>query len=89
MLQVDSDFLLVLSAVFSTGWKIFTCFDIPGTNMNVAEFVFACMMVVFAIKVVPSILGFRSPFDPYSTDAPQSISRNGPADDGGRGIGRW
>lgn len=60
MLQVNSDFLLVLSAVFSSGWKIVTSFHIPGTNMNVAEFVFACFMVVFVVKVVPRILGFAS-----------------------------
>lgn len=60
MLNVSSDFLLVLATVFSSGWKIVTSFQIPGTNMNVAEFLFACMMVVFVIKVVPRILGFTS-----------------------------
>lgn len=60
MLNVSSDFMLVIAAVFSTGWRIVTSFQIPGTNMNVVEFVFACMMVVFTIKVVPRILGFAS-----------------------------
>lgn len=60
MLQVDSDFLLVLSAFFSSAWKIITSFHIPGTNINVAEFSFACMMVVFVIRVVPRILCFSS-----------------------------
>lgn len=60
VLQVDSDFLLVLSALFSSAWKIITSFHIPGTNINVAKFSFACMMVVFVIKVVPRILGFSS-----------------------------
>lgn len=68
MLQVDSDFLLVIAAVFSSGWRIVTSFQIPGTNMNVAEFVFACMMVVFVVKVVPRILGFGSFLAPHSSD---------------------
>lgn len=59
MLIVSSDFKLVLAAVFSTGWRIITSFHIPGTNMNVAEFIFACMMVVFVLKIVPAIVGFR------------------------------
>lgn len=60
MLHVSSDFLLVLATVFSSGWKIVTAFQIPGTNINVAEFVFACFMIVFVIKVVPHILNFSS-----------------------------
>lgn len=60
MLNVSSDFLLIVAAVFSTGWKIATSFQVPGTNLNIPEFVFACFMVVFAIKVVPHILGFNS-----------------------------
>lgn len=60
MLNVSSDFLLVLSAVFSSAWRIVTSFRIPGTNLNVAEFVFSCFMVVFVIKVVPKFLGFAS-----------------------------
>lgn len=63
MLHVDSDFMLILAAVFSTGWKLFTSFHIPGTNINVAEFVFACMMVLFVIKVVPPLVGFSSWWD--------------------------
>lgn len=60
MLTTTSDFRLVLSALFSSAWRIVTSFHIPGTNMNVAEFVFACFMVVFAVKVVPKFLGFAS-----------------------------
>lgn len=60
MLQVDSDFMLVLSAFFASAWKVITSFHIPGTNINVAEFLFACLMVVFVVRVVPRILGFSS-----------------------------
>lgn len=60
MLSVSSDFLLALAAIFSTGWRIVTSFQIPGTNINVAEFSFACFMVVFVIKVVPKFLGLDS-----------------------------
>lgn len=87
MLQVNSDFLLVLAAVFSSGWKIFTSFHIPGTNMNVAEFVFACMMVVFVVRVVPRILGFASIFEPSrdAGTAPRNVNEGNRPDD----IGRW
>lgn len=89
MLQVDSDFLLILSAAFSSGWKIVTSFHIPGTNLNVAEFVFACYMVVFVIKIVPSILGFKAPFDPHSSDSASSISQNTKDGNSPNDIGRW
>ena len=68
MLNVDSDFLLVISALFSSGWRILTSFKIPGTNINVAEFAFACFMVVFVIKVVPAFLGFSSWWNVRSRD---------------------
>ena len=86
MLHVSSDFLVIVATLFSTGWKIVTSFQIPGTNINVAEFVFACFMVVFVIKVVPKILGFSSISEPSEDagDAPQNV------DDGNdRGVGRW
>ena len=88
MLNVSSDFLLVLSAVFSSGWKLVTSFQIPGTNMNVAEFIFSCMMVVFAIRVVPAILGFRSPFSPSVGDGNPGVSQN-VHDGNDKGVGRW
>lgn len=66
MLTVDSDFLLVIASAFSSGWRIFTSFNVPGTNINVAEFVFACFMVVFVVKVVPVFLGFSSIFDRFT-----------------------
>lgn len=68
MLQVDSDFLLIISALFSSGWRIATSFQIPGTNMNIPEFALACVMVVFVIKAVPRILGFASALDTNSGD---------------------
>ena len=88
VLQVDSDFLLVLSALFSSAWKIITSFHIPGTNINVAEFSFACMMVVFVIKVVPAILGFRSPWGTFISDVGGGHPKN--VNDGNdKGVGRW
>lgn len=86
MLVVSSDFLLVVATIFSSGWRIFTSFQIPGTNINVAEFVFACFMVVFVIKIVPVFLGFSSIFHDSSDtgDRPQNTSEGND-----RGIGRW
>lgn len=63
MLTVSSDFMLILASVFSTGWRIAVSFRVPGTNINIPEFVFSCMMVVFVIKVVPSLLGLASWWD--------------------------
>ena len=60
MLSVSQDFMLAVSLLFSSAWKIATSFQIPGTNINIPEFMFACLMMVFGIKVVPSILGFAS-----------------------------
>lgn len=68
MLQVDSNFLLVLSALFSSAWRIFTSFQIPGTNINVPEFVFSCVVLVFVIKAVPRLLGFASVFSSSEDD---------------------
>ena len=96
MLQVDSDFLLVLATVFSSGWRIVTSFHIPGTNMNVAEFVFACFMVVFVIKVVPAFLAFSSIFQNFGLGSrdtgghPQNGTKFSGRDEGNdRGVGRW
>lgn len=75
MLTVNNDFLLVLSALFSSGWRIFTSFQIPGTNINVPEFIFACMMVVFVIRMVPPILGVLPIFAPPDADQGNSNPR--------------
>lgn len=66
MLLFNSDFVQIIAAIFSTGWRIFVSFRIPGTNMNVAEFVFGCMMVLFVVRVVPRILGFSAWWDAHS-----------------------
>lgn len=87
MLSVSSDVLLILSAVFSTGWRIATSFRVPGTNMNIPEFVFACLMVVFVIKVVPRLLGFSSMFE-NGSDGNPGRSQN-TLDGNDRGVGRW
>lgn len=63
-LIVTSDFKLVLATLFSTGWRIATSFHIPGTNLNIPEFALACLMVAFAIKVVPPMIGGDSPLHP-------------------------
>lgn len=60
MLSYSSDFLMVLATLFSSAWKIVVSFKIPGTNMNVAEFFFAGVVLIFVFKVVPKILGFSS-----------------------------
>lgn len=94
MLQVSPDFLLALSAIFSSGWRIFVSFQIPGTNINVAEFVFGCFMVVFVIKVVPHFLGIASIFERFGLDGGDGNPRTGQnssgrSDGNDRGVGRW
>ena len=86
MLHVDQDFLLVLSAIFSSGWRIATAFKIPGTNINVPEFVFACMMIVFVLRIVPGILGISSLFQGSSDTG--NTSQNDP-DGNTHDVGRW
>lgn len=56
MLEVNSDFILIVSALFSSAWKIATSFRIPGTNLNIPEFSLAMTMVWFSIRHVPKIL---------------------------------
>lgn len=87
MLTVSSDFMLILAAVFSSGWRIATAFQIPGTNMNIPEFVFACLMVVFVIKAVPKLLGFASIFENGPDGNPGSFQNVSDGND--RGVGRW
>lgn len=91
MLQVDSDFLLVLSALFSSGWRIATSFHIPGTNINIPEFVFACFMVLFVVRVVPHFLGILPMFDPgENRDAPGvGQNNNDRSPRNSRGPGRF
>lgn len=97
VLNVSSDFMLVLAAIFSSGWRIVTSFQIPGTNINVAEFAFACFMIVFVIKVVPAFLGFSSIFENFglgSSDTgghPQNGTKWSDKADRGNdhGVGRW
>lgn len=86
-LQVTPDFLLVLAALFSSGWRIATSFQIPGTNLNIPEFVFACVVVLFTIKAVPFFLGFTSIFQSSSDTGDTSQNRDDGAND--RGVGRW
>lgn len=60
MLSVSDDVKLVISALFSSAWRIMTSFQIPGTNINIAEFLFACLAILFSYRVVPHMLGLHS-----------------------------
>lgn len=57
MLQVDNEVLMVLAALFKSGWTIFTSFVLPGTNINVAEFTFSCILVWFIVRNGTKVLG--------------------------------
>lgn len=57
MLSVTDDFRLALAAIFQVGWKIVTSFHIPGTNMNLAEFCVAALIIVFVLRKVPGLIG--------------------------------
>nr|CRY94834.1 hypothetical protein [uncultured prokaryote] len=61
MLQVTNDFKQILACVFQTGWRIFTSFNIPGTNITIPGMIFAIAMIVFVIKAVFPILGLVYP----------------------------
>lgn len=92
MLNVTSDFKLVLSAIFSSAWKIATSFQVPGTNMTIPEFVFSCIMVVFVIRMVPYLLGMIPIFGASDEgDSNRGVSRNYMGNKGGnhKGTGRW
>lgn len=59
MLQVSSDFKACLALIFQTGWKIVTGFNIPGTNMNIAEFSVAGIVLFFVLRRVLPVLGVK------------------------------
>lgn len=52
MLQVDNSFLLVISSLFSSAWTLIRSFNIPGTNINVAEFAIAVLVLAFIFRHV-------------------------------------
>lgn len=57
MLQVTSDFGLALAAIFSVPWRIITSVSIPGTNINVAEFLLAVSVICIVLKYAPRLFG--------------------------------
>lgn len=59
MLQVSNDFRMVVALVFQTGWKLFTSFNIPGTNINVVEFAVASLVLLFVLRRVLPIIGVK------------------------------
>lgn len=63
MLQVDNNVLLILGALFQTSWRIVTSIRMPGTNLNVAELSFACVMIWFVLRHVPKVIGIRNNLD--------------------------
>lgn len=67
MLEVSDDFMLVLATLFSSGWRIATSFQIPGTNINIPEFALASLGVMFAIRAV-RFLGLGSASQSSSTE---------------------
>lgn len=69
MLHVDQDVLDVLAALFKSGWTIFTSFVLPGTNINVAEFSFSCILVWFIIRNGTSVIGVFNKLKGYSDNS--------------------
>lgn len=63
MLQVSSDFMLILATLFSSAWKIATSFTIPGTNVSVPSFMLAMLMIFFVLRHVPKLLGISDLID--------------------------
>lgn len=57
MLILSSDFKLVVASLFGMGWRLFTSFNIPGTNINVVELSVAALVLWFVIRHVLPIVG--------------------------------
>lgn len=72
VLHVSDDFILIVSALMSSGWRIATSFQIPGTNLNIPEFALACLGVMFAIRAV-RFLGFGSSAQSSSTEPSKDV----------------
>lgn len=76
MLQISDDVKQVIAILFRSGWKIATSFRIPGTNINIPEFCFACLVIVFVLRVVPHILGISIPAPDHSPEGNSSNTVN-------------
>lgn len=53
---MTADGLQVLSFIFSSCWRLFTCFEIPGTHTTPAEWALFGFVVLLVIRVVRKFL---------------------------------
>lgn len=54
-----SDTVLTISFIFSSIWRFFTSWYIPGTNVTPAAFAIFCLAVAFVIRVFRFIIADR------------------------------
>lgn len=60
MLYTDNSFVLVVSTLFSSAYRLMKSFNIPGTNINVFEFMMAAIVLFFIIKRVFPIIHLKA-----------------------------
>lgn len=64
---MTSDALQVLSFVFTTIWRLFTSFEIPGTHTTPAAWALFSLSVILAVKLVRMFLALPTS-ETYDTD---------------------
>lgn len=57
---MTADVILVIQTLFTTIWRLFTSWYIPGTNVTPASFAFFSLTVVFVIRLVRNFLASAS-----------------------------
>lgn len=74
---MTSDGLLVVQFIFSTIWRLFTSFEIPGTHATPAEFALFSISFVLAIRLLRLVLKL-SGGDDFSSSSTRG-SQSGPS----------
>lgn len=54
---MTADALLVVQALFSTIWRLFTSWHIPGTNVTPGSWAFFALNVVLVLRIGKRLFG--------------------------------
>lgn len=54
---MTSDGIAVVRFLFTTIWRLFTSFQIPGTHTTPAEWALFSLLAVYVFKLISNILG--------------------------------
>lgn len=57
---MTQDGILVLNFLFSTIWRLFTSFEIPGTHTTPAEWALFSLLAVLVFRLIVMLLGLPS-----------------------------